>query len=360
MSVITQTVDLYCLESLSPAFSHIWVMGFETISITVAMYCLIQFYIQIKDDIRQHSPLLKITAIKLVIFLSFWQTIAISLLTGAGAIKATKRIQTPDIKVGIPALLLCIEMAFFSIFHIWSFSWKSYTLGSSQQMSEVVAGENVGKGSYQGGFLGLKAIFDAFNVWDMLKATGRSARWLFKGRKTRHADASYSLNRKDTDQSDFSARGQNLSTFNNASGAAKLPPYNGGGDEEDANLLANSQHMSTSRPPNFQTEGHYDSNNASDIGLATSSYDDKFSRRNESPSRQRPTPPAYQSYRGAGGEQESGVVGLPYPDAHPGASWSSQNGGNSNNNRLSMPRPRSPESSLRRGPDGKQGNGNFF
>ena len=76
------------------------------------MYCLIQFYIQIKDDIRDHKPLLKITAIKLVIFLSFWQTIAISFLTSAGAIKPTKKFQTPDIKVGIPAFLLCVEMAF--------------------------------------------------------------------------------------------------------------------------------------------------------------------------------------------------------------------------------------------------------
>src|ERR1700761_3768967 len=163
VSVITQAVHLYCLESLSPAFSHIWVMVFETISISVAMYCLIQFYVQIKDDIRPHKPLLKITAIKLVIFLSFWQTIAISLLTSAGAIKATKHIQTPDIKVGIPALLLCIEMAFFSVFHIWSFSWKPYTIGSKQQMTDVVAGEGIADVSYRGGFLGSMALFDAFN-----------------------------------------------------------------------------------------------------------------------------------------------------------------------------------------------------
>lgn len=47
--------------------------------VTVAMYCLIQFYLQLKYDLVEHKPLLKIAAIKLVIFLSFWQTVKILL-----------------------------------------------------------------------------------------------------------------------------------------------------------------------------------------------------------------------------------------------------------------------------------------
>lgn len=51
-------------------------MVVECIAVTIAMYCLIQYYIQIKDDIREHSPFLKILSIKLVIFLSFWQSVS--------------------------------------------------------------------------------------------------------------------------------------------------------------------------------------------------------------------------------------------------------------------------------------------
>lgn len=96
-------------------------MVIEGVCVSIAMYCLIQFYIQLKDDLREHQPLLKVAAIKLVIFLSFWQTILISFLTSTGAIKASPRIQEPDLKIGIPSLLLCIEMALFSIFHLWAF-----------------------------------------------------------------------------------------------------------------------------------------------------------------------------------------------------------------------------------------------
>lgn len=41
------------------------------------MYCLIQFYVQVKNDIQEHSPFLKILSIKLVIFLSFWQSVSV-------------------------------------------------------------------------------------------------------------------------------------------------------------------------------------------------------------------------------------------------------------------------------------------
>lgn len=44
-------------------------------SVTVAMYCLVQFYVQLKDDLVEHEPFLKIIAVKLVVFLCFWQTV---------------------------------------------------------------------------------------------------------------------------------------------------------------------------------------------------------------------------------------------------------------------------------------------
>lgn len=51
-------------------------MLIEGACVTIAMFCLIQFYYQIRVDVAEHRPLLKIVAIKLVIFLSFWQTVS--------------------------------------------------------------------------------------------------------------------------------------------------------------------------------------------------------------------------------------------------------------------------------------------
>ena len=51
-------------------------MVFEAAAVTVAMYCLIQFYYQLKEDLAPYKPLLKIICIKLVIFFSFWQSVS--------------------------------------------------------------------------------------------------------------------------------------------------------------------------------------------------------------------------------------------------------------------------------------------
>lgn len=93
VAVVTQATGNYCLESLNPAFAHVWVralilltprddtltrlkvMGIEATCVTIAMYCLIQFYVQLKNEISEHRPLIKVAAIKLVIFLSFWQNV---------------------------------------------------------------------------------------------------------------------------------------------------------------------------------------------------------------------------------------------------------------------------------------------
>ena len=295
----TQVFDRYCLESLNPAFAHVWVIVIEASAVTIAMYCLIQFYVQIKEDIAQHKPLLKVAAIKLVIFLSFWQTIAISLLTSSGGVKASDKFQTPDIKIGIPAMLLCIEMAIFAVFHFWAFSWKPYTLNSKEYMSTTIPGES--PQAYQGGFLGIKAMIDSMNPWDMIKAIGRAARWLFKGRKHRHHDVSYDLSRKPSEND-----ATKPSTFNvpTAYSGARPPHYPSGDVEEGATLLANTQGMGLSRPGMIRTEvspyrtdtrSEYDAPEI-DIGVARSSDDDRPHQ-------------YYQPYS----SQQVGVVAAPYP-----------------------------------------------
>ena len=75
VSVAAQAAGRYCIDSDSPAFANVWVKAIESAAVTVAMYCIFQFYYQIKQDIATHSPILKLTAIKGVIFLSFWQSV---------------------------------------------------------------------------------------------------------------------------------------------------------------------------------------------------------------------------------------------------------------------------------------------
>ncbi|KAF2084077.1 DUF300-domain-containing protein, partial [Saccharata proteae CBS 121410] len=189
VSVIAQATDTLCEGSHSPAFAEIYIETFEAIAVTIAMYCLIQFYVQLKEDLAPHKPFLKVLCIKLVIFFCFWQTFVIDWLTGNNTIKSSPKVAYADIKVGIPAMLICVEMAIFSVMHVFAFSWKEYIT-----TKEPTYGPGAGFGAadgYKGGPMGIKALIDAFNPWDIVKAFARGMRWLFVGSRRRHTDSSY-------------------------------------------------------------------------------------------------------------------------------------------------------------------------
>lgn len=84
-------------------------------------------------------------------------------------------------------------MAIFSIFHLWAFPWTVYDVRHSQ----IVASESAPgylpdpKTAYQGGHLGIGALRDAFNPWDLVKSVGRGFKWFAIGRRTREQDISY-------------------------------------------------------------------------------------------------------------------------------------------------------------------------
>jgi hypothetical protein len=176
---------------------------------------VVQFYIQLKDVLADHKPGLKVLSIKLVIFFSFWQNVSLGLsclvcvvndlLTRAkiiisllsskkGPLHPSDKLAYPDIKVGIPSVMLCIEMAGFSIMHLFAYSWKPYSIKHSyNDQPNLRPGSSLGsnKPKYLGGPFGIYAILDAFNPWDIIKASARGFRWLFVGYRHRLDDASY-------------------------------------------------------------------------------------------------------------------------------------------------------------------------
>ena len=333
-------------------------MGIEAVAVSIAMYCLIQFYVQLKGDIRQHKPLLKVAAIKLVIFLSFWQTIVISFLTSSGALKASDEFGTPDIKIGIPAMLLCIEMAIFAVFHLWAFPWQPYRVTSKINLAESVPGYSVSSADYKGGFLGTRAMIHAFNPWDLVKAVGRSAKWLFVGRRHRLQDSSYRTARTDTGStlglqptgkgdppspnaaSDIAVNASYKDRQHHHPGQSPYATNDLSGEGEELLTHAQSNPTSKALPPTHRVEDRTNANHG-DIGVARSDYgddDEEDYKRYESD--QPPVPSPYRNYGNTASRdpprimvsqddysgQQTGVV--PYPDHQPVRNWSRPERGN--------------------------------
>lgn len=270
------------------------------------MYCLIQFYIQLRVDLAAHRPFLKVLAIKLVIFLSFWQSFVISILTSSTLkiVEPTSHIAYPDLKIGIPSLLLCIEMAIFSVLHLFAFPYSPYSKGVGSELAKYPLSPTSGAnalGPKQGGFLGVKAIVDAMNPWDIVKGFARGMRWLVVGRKHRENDSSYKSSTFNTDNTG----NENGMTLGPAAhdGLQELPiadefrrskfgiPGVTAKDEERADLLANAQPnpVSPTSSGYVPARQRYDSN-GQDISSGGRTYEPIYDSSPDRTIRANPTP----------------------------------------------------------------------
>ncbi len=85
-----------CPESMSPWRGQFWLVLVNATRASIAMYALILFYEIIHSEIKQHNPLRKLLAVKFVVFFSFWQGLALSIMMRLGWFNGTIGYSTPQ------------------------------------------------------------------------------------------------------------------------------------------------------------------------------------------------------------------------------------------------------------------------
>jgi hypothetical protein len=84
------------------------------------------------------------------------------ILTSSGTFHANKYLTFNDLSHGIPSLILSCEVALLAPFFLIAYSCKRYMLGmASSESAPTLA-------NYEGGPLGIKAIFTAINIVDIV------------------------------------------------------------------------------------------------------------------------------------------------------------------------------------------------
>jgi len=177
--------------------------------------------------------------------------------------------------------MLCIEMAGFSIMHLFAYPWKPYSIKHSYNnpLNEPGTGYSGGIPKYQGGPFGIKAIIDAFNPWDIIKASARGFRWLFVGYRHRLDDSSYqpaklSGNTGYTGPS-FAGNNEAATELNSHANPGRSRtdthgPYHA--EDDRAGLLRNPQHPSDTAPYRAYEHDEYAHSEDLDSSLRTPSH----------------------------------------------------------------------------------------
>lgn len=77
-----------------------------------ALYCLVQFYGATKDELAHIKPLAKFLTFKSIVFLTWWQGVAIALLSSLGLFKSSIA-QSLQLKTSVQDFIICIEVNVF-------------------------------------------------------------------------------------------------------------------------------------------------------------------------------------------------------------------------------------------------------
>ncbi|KAI3672845.1 hypothetical protein L6452_38945 [Arctium lappa] len=91
-----------------------------------ALYCLVQFYSVIKDKLAPINPLAKFLTFKSIVFLTWWQGVAVAFLFSMGALKGSL---AQELKTRIQDYIICIEMGVAAVVHLYVFPASPYKRG---------------------------------------------------------------------------------------------------------------------------------------------------------------------------------------------------------------------------------------
>ena len=76
---ICSAFGVYTIGNLSANNGYIWIFIIYNIAYTMALYFLLLFYLSAHDLLKPYKPVMKFVLVKLIIFLTFWQSIFVSL-----------------------------------------------------------------------------------------------------------------------------------------------------------------------------------------------------------------------------------------------------------------------------------------
>lgn len=93
---------------------------------TWALYCLVQFYAVIKQKLAPIKPLPKFLAFKSIVFLTWWQGVAVAILFSMGSFKGSFAL---ELKTRIQDYIICIEMGVAAVVHLYVFPAAPYKRG---------------------------------------------------------------------------------------------------------------------------------------------------------------------------------------------------------------------------------------
>uniref|UniRef100_A0A6N2LW94 THH1/TOM1/TOM3 domain-containing protein n=1 Tax=Salix viminalis TaxID=40686 RepID=A0A6N2LW94_SALVM len=126
LAMILQAFGVYGEGKFEWRYGYPYLAVILNFSQTWALYCLVQFYSVIKDKLAPIKPLAKFLTFKSIVFLTWWQGVAVAFLNTMGVFKGAL---AQELKTRIQDYIICIEMGIAAVVHLYVFPAVPYKRG---------------------------------------------------------------------------------------------------------------------------------------------------------------------------------------------------------------------------------------
>ncbi|XP_074562577.1 protein LAZ1-like [Curcuma longa] len=136
LAVVLEAFGVYCEGEFK------WNCGYPYMAVVLnfsqswALYCLVLFYAATKNELAHIKPLAKFLMFKSIVFLTWWQDVAIALLFSWNLFESPIA-QNLQFKSSVQDFIICMEMFIASIVHLYVFPAEPYKLMGERITSGV-------------------------------------------------------------------------------------------------------------------------------------------------------------------------------------------------------------------------------
>ncbi|XP_057532121.1 protein LAZ1 homolog 1 [Amaranthus tricolor] len=126
IAILLEACGVYGEGKFQWNYGYPYLAAVLNFSQTWALYCLVQFYSVTKEKLEPIKPLAKFLTFKSIVFLTWWQGIAVAFLFSIGAFRGSL---AQELKTRIQDYIICIEMGVAAVVHLYVFPAVPYKLG---------------------------------------------------------------------------------------------------------------------------------------------------------------------------------------------------------------------------------------
>ncbi|XP_071923784.1 protein LAZ1 homolog 1 isoform X2 [Coffea arabica] len=144
LAMFFQLFGIYGEGKFEWGYAYPYLAVILNFSQTWALYCLVQFYSVTKNKLAPIKPLAKFLTFKSIVFLTWWQGVAVAFLLSLGAFKGSL---AQVLQSRIQDYIICIEMGVAAVIHLYVFPAAPYKRGERCVRNVAVMADYASLGS---------------------------------------------------------------------------------------------------------------------------------------------------------------------------------------------------------------------